>query len=250
MRQAFFIVILLLWVFLAVGSSARDIVPASVPFKVGEKLTFVIRYGFIKAGVATMEVKEIVDYGDNQCYRITSEARSTMPFSLVFEARDSVVSFMDVEHLFTWRFEKHLKEGNHIKDDVVIFDQQDHTATYLDSSVIAVPPEVQDVLSSLYFLRTRNLEVGKTILIENHSDKKNYPLEVKILRNETVSVPAGKFDCVVVEPILKASGLFQHQGRLTVWLTKDSRLMPVMMKGRIIIGSIEAALAKMAPGGS
>ncbi|HVP58893.1 MAG TPA: DUF3108 domain-containing protein, partial [bacterium] len=131
------------------------------------------------------------------------------------------------------------------RDDVVAFDQEQHTATYSDGSVIEVPAEVQDVLSSLYFLRTKPLEVGMTVVIQNHADKKNYPLEIRILRTETVDVPAGRFECFVVEPILKASGLFQHQGRLTVWLSKDSRLVPVMMKGKIIIGSIDAVLTQV-----
>jgi hypothetical protein len=168
-----------------------------------------------------------------------------MPFSLFFEVEDSVFSLMDVETLHTRHFEKHLREGNQQRDDVVVFDQERHTATYSDGSVIEVPVEVQDVLSSLYFLRTRELDVGDTVVIQNHSDKKNYALEIRILRSETANVPAGKFECLVVEPILKASGLFQHQGRLTVWLTRDARHLPVMMKGRIIIGSVDAVLTEI-----
>jgi hypothetical protein len=85
-------------------------------------------------------------------------------------------------------------------------------------------------------------------VIENHADRKNYALEVRVLRIETISVPAGKFECFVVEPILKASGLFQHQGRLTVWITKDARMLPVKMSGKIVVGSVEAVLSNVVPG--
>jgi hypothetical protein len=228
---------------------AGEVVPAPVPFGVGERLTFHIRYGFLPAGVATMEVREIVDCGGGRCYHIISEARSTKPFSLFFEVTDLVSSYMDVERLHTCRYEKNLREGNYTRQEVVVFDQVNHTATYPDSAVVAIPPGVQDVLSSLYYLRTKEIRVGETVVIENHGDKKNYPLEVRILRTESVSVPAGEFECFVVEPIIKASGLFQHQGRLTVWLTNDSRRMPVMMKGKIIVGSISAVLSEVRPGG-
>jgi hypothetical protein len=233
----------------AAPASDAEVTAATVPFAVGEKLTFQIRFGFLPAGEATMEVSEIVECGEARCYRIISEAASTMPFSLFFEVRDQVSSLMDVARLHTRRYEKDLKEGNYTRREVVIFDQANHTATYPDGSAVEVPPDVQDVLTSLYFLRTRRLEVGQTVLIENHADRKNYPLEVHVVRTESVSVPAGEFECFVVEPILKASGLFQHQGRLTVWLTKDSRLMPVMMKGKIIVGSISAVLAEARQGG-
>lgn len=229
-------------------AQAEEIVPRQVPFAVGEKMTYAIRYKFITAGMATMEVTDIVDCDSSRCYLISSAAWSTGPFSLFFEVRDSVFSLMDVESLHTRHFEKHLREGNYQRDEVVVFDQEKRTATYSDGSVIDVPAEVQDVLSSLYFLRTKELSVGMTVVVQNHSDKKTYPLEIRILRTETVTVPAGKFECLVVEPILKASGLFQHQGRLTVWLTKDSRLVPVMMKGRIIIGSIDAVLTEIVTG--
>lgn len=233
----------------AAPAAADDVVPAPVPFAVGERLTFQIRFGFLQAGVATMEVRGVVDCDGSKCYHITSEARSTKPFSLFFEVKDQVSSYMDVARLHTRRYEKDLKEGNYARKEVVVFDQANHTATYPDSSVVPVPADVQDVLTSLYFLRTREIRVGQTLLIENHADRKNYPLEVRVIRTESVSVPAGEFECFVVEPILKASGLFQHQGRLTVWLTNDSRLMPVMMKGKIIVGSISAVLAEVRPGG-
>jgi Protein of unknown function (DUF3108) len=233
-------------VVLLLGSALADeLAPRSIPFGVGERLTYAVKYKFITAGMATMEVKDTVDCNGSKCYRICSQARSTMPFSLFFEVEDSVFSLMDTQTLHTRHFEKHLREGNYRRDDVVAFDQERHTATYSDGTVVEVPPDVQDVLSSLYFLRTQNLEVGKTVVIQNHADKKNYPLEIRILRRETVSVPAGRFECLVVEPILKASGLFQSQGRLTVWLTNSPHFVPVMMKGRIIIGSIDAVLTDM-----
>jgi hypothetical protein len=179
---------------------------------------------------------------------VISAAKSTGAFSYVFEVRDSVSSLMDVDSLWTRRYEKNLKEGNYAKREVVLFDQEAHTATYPDSTVIPVPPAVQDVLTSLYYIRTKDLEVGKNIVIENHADRKNYALEVRVLRIETISVPAGKFECFVVEPILKASGLFQHQGRLTVWITKDARMLPVKMSGKIVVGSVEAVLSNVVPG--
>ncbi len=223
----------------AYSGSSED---RTLPFSVGEKLTFSIRYGLIRAGVATMEVTEIVDCKGGKCFRIVSEARSTMPFSLFFEVKDSVESLMDVERLCSWRYEKNVREGNYRAHKTVIFDQDRHVAIYPDGKTIAVPGGVQDVLSSLYYVRTLDLRVGESVFIQNHADGKNYPLEVKVLRKEEVEVPAGRFECYVVEPILKASGIFQHKGKLTVWLSTDPSHIPVMMKSKVIIGSISAIL--------
>ncbi|OQX58691.1 hypothetical protein B5M50_04005 [candidate division KSB1 bacterium 4484_219] len=96
--------------------------------------------------------------------------------------------------------------------------------------------------SALYYVRTQDLIVGTSIAVDNYASGKIYPLEVKVLRRERVKVPAGVFDCIVVKPILKSTGIFQQKGSLKVWLTDDRRRMPVLMKSEIVIGSIVAEL--------
>jgi hypothetical protein len=65
---------------------------------------------------------------------------------------------------------------------------------------------------------------------------------VKVQGRERVKVPAGTFDCLVVEPMLKAGGLFKHEGRIWVWLTDDTTKLPVLMKTKVIIGTVDAKL--------
>ena len=73
-------------------------------------------------------------------------------------------------------------------------------------------------------------------------------MEVRVLGRETVKTPAGRFKCVVLEPLLKAGGIFKNKGRLVIWLTDDERRMPVMMKSKVAIGSISVVLTEAKPG--
>ena len=52
-------------------------------------------------------------------------------------------------------------------------------------------------------------------------------------------------ECIVVEPIMRVEGIFNQQGRLKIWLTDDQRKMPVLMKSKVLIGSIDARLRKI-----
>lgn len=217
----------------------RDVLNLS--FGVGEKLKFKVRWGPIKAGNATMEIPETIEYKGRKCFRIVSIAESSKFLSAFFKVRDRVESIMDVEGLYSLHFEKHIREGKFQADKSVDFDQQNHLAL-TDKDTIPVPPFVQDVLSALYYVRTQTLEIGKSIFVDNHTDKKNYPLEVKVLKKERVEVDAGTFDCVVVQPILQAAGVFEQKGTLTVWLTDDQKKMPVLMKSKVVIGSITTEL--------
>lgn len=215
--------------------------PERVPFGEGERLVFAIQYGLIYAGDATLEIRNIAVLDSMPSYHIISTARTNKAFDIVFKVRDRVESFMDYENLFSLRFEKHLREGKFKRDEEVWFDQRAHTAHYEDKTV-PIPPNTQDFLSALYYFRTLSVEVGEAVAMANHTGGKNYPIYVKVLGRERVTVPAGTFDCLVVEPVLQTSSIFEHKGKLTIWLTDDSLRMPVLMRSKVVIGAFEAVL--------
>lgn len=210
-------------------------------FGVGEKLTFDINYGFINAGTATMEVVQVVEYEDRPCFQIVTRALSNSFFSTFYGVDDRVESIVDAVGLFSWRFEKRLREGSYEADRLCEVDQRKHLAFYKNDTVV-VPPFVQDALSALYYTRAQQLEIGKSVFVDNFTDGKLYPLEVKVHKKERITVEAGTFDCIVVEPLMKTVGVFKHSGKLTVWLTDDELKMPVLMKSKVLVGSISAEL--------
>ena len=229
----------------ALGPGGAVAVP---PFGVGERLTFEIKYGFISAGTAVMGIPELVEEGGHDCYRIVSMAESNTFVSTFFPVRDVAESLFDARELRSLRFEKHIREGSFRAHETVVFDQERHVAIYEssgDDRLVPLSIDAHDILTSLYYVRMMDLKVGTSVFIENHADKKNYPLEIRVLRKERVSVPAGKFDCVVVEPVMRVAGLFRHKGSLTVWLTDDELHVPVQMRSKVMIGSISAVLSDL-----
>lgn len=216
---------------------------ANRAFGVGERLVFSVGWEFVNAGTAVMEISEMVRLDGKKCYHIVSTAKSNKVFSVFFEVDDRVESFMDAHGLYSLRYDKHLREGKFKADVSMVFDQENHLAIYdAGKDTFQVTEYAQDVLSAFYFVRTQELTVGRSLFVPNHADKKNYPLEVRVIRKERVKVKAGEFDCLVVEPILQTPGIFEQKGSLTVWLTDDAVKMPVLMKSKVVIGSIVTEL--------
>lgn len=213
----------------------------NVAFGVGERFCFDINYGFINAGTATMEVLRLIEYGGRPCYQVVTRANSNSFFSTFYTVDDRVESVIDAIGLFSWRFEKNLREGSYRSDRMYAFNQREHYTVY-KGDTIEVAPWVQDAISVLYYVRSQELKVGRSLFVDNFTDGKNYPLEVKILKKENITVEAGNFDCIVVEPLTQSVGLFKHQGKLKVWLTDDRLKMPVLMKSKILVGSVTAEL--------
>jgi hypothetical protein len=218
----------------------------NLAFGVGEHLEFDIRYGFITAGTATMSVKRLIEFETRPCFLIETTAQSNSFFNTFYKVDDKVESIIDAIGMYSWRFEKNLSEGKYRAHRQISFDQRNNLAYYSKApdhqDTIKVPDYVQDVLSVFYYVRTQPLEVGRSIFVDNYNDGKLNRLEVKVLEKETVTVSAGTFECFVVEPLLKSVGVFKHEGQLKVWLTTDRLRLPVLMKSKVLVGSIAAEL--------
>jgi hypothetical protein len=217
-------------------------------FGIGERLEFSVKYGTISAGSAVMEINDTTTIDNHSCYRVVSTANSNDFISVFYKVRDSVQTYLDVPGLFPRLFSKQLHEGGYKVNRRTYFDQKHHLAiTGKDS--ISTFGFVQDPLSSLYYIRTQQLIPGQDVMLDSHADRKNYPLRIKVLGKEQIEVPAGKFDCVVIEPVMRSEGIFKAKGNIKIWLTDDEYKMPVMMKTEVyFLGSINAQLSKYTRG--
>jgi hypothetical protein len=225
-------------------------------FKPGEKLTFEINYGFITAGEAVMEIDPApATINGRKCFDIKFTVNSTESFDMVYKVRDYYKTYVDMEGLFPWRFEQHIREGTYKRDFEAIFDHQNKKAkTYTGETdpkkfegEFDIPMYVQDVMSAFYYSRTLDfsgMKEGEFITVENFYKDNTYPLKIKYLGRETIEVPAGEFRCIKLEPMVEEGGLFKSEGSILVWLTDDQIKMPVKVKSRVLIGSIDADLSK------
>jgi hypothetical protein len=228
-------------------------------FHVGEKLTFNIKYGFIKAGEAKMYVAEEVQIDSlYRAYRIITTARSASFFDAFYKVRDSVETWLDTRGIFSWKYEKRLREGGYKFDLLVKYDQvhgkayvkrilyhntdEPLTIKHSGEYVLDIPPYVLDVLGSFYYVRTQKLEPGMPLYITNHDNKKIYDLQVLVQKREKVSVEAGTFRCILIKPILLGESIFKQEGELWVWLTDDQYRIPVRMRSKVAVGSITTEL--------
>jgi Protein of unknown function (DUF3108) len=225
------------------GGIADNLPP--VPWKIGEYFEFSIDWNGLNGGHSLMQVQNVQRVGDHRAYRIVSKTQSNSFVSKFYKVRDRAESYIDAESLYSVRFVKHLREGGYKQDLDVRFDQAEHKAIYDNGQTFDVPPHVQDVLSAFYYVRSQPLPTGAVLSVPTHDNKKSYAMEVHVLRRERVQVPAGKFDCVVVEPMLKSEGVFKSQGSILVWLTDDARRIPVLVKSKVPIGSISVSLTGM-----
>ena len=228
-------------------------------FRVGEKLSFNVRWGMVTAGKAVMTVPKIDMVGSRPAYHIRTEANSAGIVDTFYKTHDLNETWLDQQSLSTLRYEKHIREGKYKVEAVIEFDQMNHryrdqlqrldkgTTQYIEGDT---PPYVMDVLGGFYYVRTQNFNVGDSFVIDVYDTRKIWPLIVNVKKREKIKVAAGKFDCFRVEPVLREAGIFVRKGKkLEVWLTADDRHMPVMMRSEVAIGHVTAELVSYETGG-
>ncbi len=215
-------------------------------FTKGERLVFDINYGFVTAGRAYMEIPDYEYYKDRKSYRIECRVNSLPFFSTFYKVDDKYLSIVDVEGIFPWKFEQHIREGGYKRDFIAEFDHINGKAITTEGTY-DIKPFVFDIISAFYYTRTLDLgsmKPGDRINLENFYKDTTHTLDVKFKGRQTVEVEAGEFKCVIVEPIIKEGGLFKTEGTLLIWLTDDERKIPIMVKSKILIGSVTAELAE------
>lgn len=217
-------------------------------FGLGERLKFSVGYGPVTAGTAWLEVTDTNTFAGHLCYRISSQTSSNSFFDSFYKVRDTIVSQLDVDGLFSRYFRKALHEGSYHSSREISFDHSKQRAFFRKGNdapdTVSLLPFANDELSILYYARTQPLKVGLSINIPAVSGDTCRMIEVRVLGRETIEVPAGTFKCLVVEPMLSAAGVFKQEGAIKVWLTDDRLRMPVLMKSKVFVGSIFAELVE------
>jgi len=214
-------------------------------FGLGENLEYEVGYQFVTAGKAAFKIApEPITYNGAKCYDIRFQVASLESLDWLYRVRDMYRTVLDINGIFPWRFEQHIREGNYSRDFEADLDQRNHVAKTTEGEFPLVP-FVHDIVSAFYYVRTLNLQSmkkGESIQLQNFYGKKVNELTVRILGRQTVTVKAGTFKCVVIEPMVTAGGLFKSEGKILIWLSDDDRKIPVKVSTKILIGSIDAEL--------
>jgi hypothetical protein len=202
---------------------------ATVPWTAGEHLEYTVRLAGISSGTGIMEVLGLDTMRGHAAWRVHFNIKGSTPLGL-YHVDDSYDSWMDVESLNSLRFEQDLYEGGKRKQrNYDIFPargtfQQEGKA---ERRSVAAP---LDDASFFFFVRTLPLEVGREYPFDRYFDPDANPVVIKVLRRETIDVPAGRFPTIVLQPTIKTNGLFSKDGHAEIWLSDDDRRILVQMK--------------------
>ncbi|MBK5208658.1 MAG: DUF3108 domain-containing protein [Flavobacteriaceae bacterium] len=219
-------------------------------FKGGEWLKFKMSYSnFLNAGFSTMEVRETTN-NQKEAFHILGKGKSTGIVSLFFNVTDNYQTFMYKESMLPYRFIRKIDEGGYTKDEEILFNHDKNEATvknYKHNTIDRHPigNDIQDLLSSLYFLRNQNLtnlKVGDELELKMFIDKEVTNFKLRFLGKEIVKTKFGKVKSLKFKPMVQAGRVFKEQESLTIWISDDDNKIPLLIKASLAVGSLRADL--------
>ena len=218
----------------------------------GEKLRYAVRWRLVPAGEAELVLAR--DDAPQGLWKLTAKANSIGYVSNIYKVDDEYQSLFRGQTLCSTSIRKTIHEGERHRLLTVLFDQRRRLALFTDrETTVNAPPArqiqssipdcVHDILSALYYVRTRPLNVGQPIDIPVNDGVRTANLRVDVQAREQIKTTVGTFEATRVEPELFSGNLFKGKGRIFVWFSDDSSHLPVQLTAQIGIGTITASLS-------
>jgi hypothetical protein len=215
-------------------------------FKPGEKLTYVVHYGFINAGEAVVELRDMpYTIQGRKVWQAVGTGRSLGAFNTFYKVDDFYSSVFDAEGVFPWVFSRNVSEGGFEFTQDYVYHQHKHQVTTQRQRTHDVPPSVQDMLSAFYYARTIDFsraKPGDIYTIETFLDDELWPLRMKYIGKETIKLRNGKYRCLKFQPVVQEGRIFASNNDLNVWVTDDGNRIPVLVQAKVLVGSIKMQL--------
>ena len=217
----------------------------------GEWFKFKMSYSnWLKAGEATLTVKD-AKLKDKDVYHVVGKGKTTGLIKFFFKVKDRYESYFDKQTIMPYKFVRNIDEGGHTKDLEIDFDQENNKAyvnnkKHKKKTVIDTKPNIQDMVSTFYYLRnnlnTDSLKVGNEVRVDMFFDEENYGFKLQYLGEEIINTEFGEIESLKFRPYVMAGRVFKEEESLTLWVSKDKNKVPLRIKADLAVGSLRADL--------
>jgi hypothetical protein len=219
-------------------------------FTAGELLEYRVHYGFINIGEGSVEVSPtLVRVNNRVCFKVSVVGKTSGTFDLGYKVRNTWRSYIDTSAIIPQQFYMNIAENKYRKEEVVYFDHSNKRVSAEEKKKqrkeFTIPDQVQDLISSLYFLRTidfTKLHIGDTLEIPVFFDDTFYAFKIRYLGKGEAKTKYGKIKAIQLTPLIPANELFKDENAIRMWISDDLSKIPVKVEAELFIGAIELEL--------
>lgn len=229
-----------------------------MPFQVGEKLQYDVRFVGVTAATFSTEVLPEKVVNDRKVYQIRGHAKTLSLFEFVYRADDIVDTFVDTEGVYSHRYTMNIDESKQSRKVLELYDYDRKKSYYwnridhIDRGFSEQKEEfdiklwAQDPLSYLFYIRTAPLPKGpgEKFKIPVILDGKQWESILNFERKDTVSVGSKRFDANVYHMENFLNGELKNKDN-TIWISNDQNRYLLRVETKVRVGSFAVALDRI-----
>jgi hypothetical protein len=210
-----------------------------------EEMEYVLRFGFIKGGKATL-VAEPDRVNRQQTIHYRMRGRTTGLVNKVYDVNDVYESWVDPKSFLPVKSIRNVKEQNYRFYDEITYDHVNDSVFSKVSGRKKVPDQVNDLVSVFFYIRQNqyfeSLLNGAKVQIPVYHGEELFIMELKYIGIKTIDTKIGRKECYVVTPKVPKGKLFKDSDDLKIYITKDSNRLPIYAEFELLLGALKCEL--------
>lgn len=211
----------------------------------GEDLKYILYYGIMDGGEARISLTTYPTKDGRKIYHAKAQAK-TVGVARMFIAIDDVYeSYFNEADCKPIKAIRNIKEDDYKYYDEVVYDHKNHKIKSSKTGVKNVPPNIYDVISSLYYLRRlsfKNIKYNDTIKVITYFADEVFPYRIIFKGREKITTKIGTFKAMKFQPIVETGRVFKEQDDMRFWISDDANYLPLRVEFDMFVGSIKCDL--------
>jgi hypothetical protein len=228
---------------------ARPRTEATVPFKVGEVLTYEVSWSsFIVAGTATTTVREKRQSGGSTIYEMVAEGRPIPLVARLWPLYYRMDTQLDSYTLLSHRGSLYAEEPRDRRTVTTQFDRTRNRVRFelknetTTTTEYDVPPAAQDGIAVFYLLRARGVTAGERFGVPVADSGTLFNAQFDVGALEQIKVPFGTMPARSIRLTLTDGKGELVWKKTELWMSNDNRRLPIKLQAELPIGHFVLAL--------
>lgn len=225
-------------------------------FSTGELLEYKLNYSLFTVGKAQMRIHDgYYNINGRDCYRVDIFGKTSGAIDWVARVNDNWGAYIDTAVLVPHISYRKIEEGNYRKNELIKFDHvtdmieakvvNNETGDFKEPEYIQAPDDIRDIIGGLFYLRSLDfdsMEKGSIINVDAFFEDTVYDFDIKFIGKDEVKTKAGRFNAIVLQPIMPENKMFAGENPITVWLSDDLNRIPLKAEANMVIGKATCEL--------
>jgi hypothetical protein len=209
-----------------------------------EKITFNLKFGFIKGGEAHIVITDTV-FNNQRALHYYLVGRTTGLSDRLFGVNDIYETTVAYDTRLPLKSIRNIREGKYTWYNETYFYHNKGTLNSKKSGWKEMPENLVDIISVFfYFIKhyvTDGMQQGLEVTFPTYHGDEINDVTVRYMGDQIIDTGNGKVDCYILAPSVDKGKVLKRSDGLRFWISKETKL-PILLEFDMRVGALRAEM--------